>query len=176
MKLKAIVGRILYFSLARKLPGSYSNIRIGQRKIRIMTARMFNSNINKNANIENGAIISSKVSVDEYGNIGKDAYIQGTVSIGKYVMMGPECNIWTINHNYSSTSIPMCMQGNGQEKDVVIEDDVWIGARVTILPGTIIKRGTIVGAGSVVRGIIPPYSIIAGNPAVVIRYRTKSEE
>lgn len=61
---------------------------------------------------------------------------------------------------------------NGElDKDVIVEEDVWIGADVTLLSGTHIGRGAVVGTASVVRGKIPPYSIVIGNPAKVIGFR-----
>ena len=62
------------------------------------------------------------------------------------------------------------------DKDIVVEDDVWIGANVTLLPGTIIGRGATVGAGSVVRTKIPPYAIVAGNPAKVVGFAFSHEQ
>ncbi|WP_319480701.1 DapH/DapD/GlmU-related protein [uncultured Draconibacterium sp.] len=62
------------------------------------------------------------------------------------------------------------------DKDVVIEEDVWIGANVTLLSGVTIKRGAIVGAGSVCRFSSPPYSIVAGNPAKVIGFKFTPSE
>lgn len=56
-------------------------------------------------------------------------------------------------------------------KDVIIEEDVGLGTNVTILNGVIIGRGAIIGSGSVVRNSVPPYSVIAGNPAKVIGFR-----
>jgi acetyltransferase-like isoleucine patch superfamily enzyme len=56
-------------------------------------------------------------------------------------------------------------------KDVIIEEDVAIGARVTILNGVTIGRGSIIGSGSVIRNSVPPYAIIAGNPAKIIGFR-----
>ena len=56
-------------------------------------------------------------------------------------------------------------------KDILIEDYVWLGARVIILPGTKIGEGAIVQAGAVVHGEIPPYSIVGGNPAKIFKYR-----
>ena len=56
-------------------------------------------------------------------------------------------------------------------KDVTIDDFVWLGSRVTILPGTKIGEGAIIQAGSVVHGEIPPYAIAGGNPAKVFKYR-----
>jgi len=57
------------------------------------------------------------------------------------------------------------------DKDVIVEEDVWIGVNVTLLSGVTIGRGSIVGAGSVCRFSVPPYSIVAGNPAKVIGFK-----
>ena len=62
------------------------------------------------------------------------------------------------------------------DKDIVVEEDVWIGARVTLLAGVYIGRGCEVGAGSVVRSSTPPYSIVIGNPAKVVGFRFTPEE
>lgn len=57
-----------------------------------------------------------------------------------------------------------------KEKDIIIEEDVWIGANVTLLDGCHIGRGAILGAGSVVRSYVPPYAIVAGNPAKIVGF------
>lgn len=57
------------------------------------------------------------------------------------------------------------------DKDVIVEEDVWIGANVTLLAGAHINRGAIVGAFSVVRSAVPPYAIVVGNPAKIIGFR-----
>ena len=56
-------------------------------------------------------------------------------------------------------------------KDVIIEEDVGIGANVTLLNGAVVGRGAIIGSGSVIRNHVPPYAIMAGNPAKVIGFR-----
>lgn len=86
-------------------------------------------------------------------------------------MMGPQVFIYTQNHNHDRTDIPMIAQGYEEEKPVVIGDDVWIGSRVTILPGVHIGEGAIIGASSVVTKDVPAYSIVGGNPAKVIKSR-----
>ena len=60
--------------------------------------------------------------------------------------------------------------------DIIVDEDVWIGANVTLLPGCHIGRGADIGAGSVIRSVIPPYSIVAGNPAKVIGFNMTPED
>lgn len=62
------------------------------------------------------------------------------------------------------------------DKDIVVEEDVWIAARVTLLSGARLGRGCEVGAGSVVRGSIPPYSVVIGSPCKVVGFRFTPEE
>ena len=63
-----------------------------------------------------------------------------------------------------------------QDAPVVIEDDVWCGANVTILKGVTIGRGSVVAAGAIVTKSFPPYSIIGGVPAKLIKMRFSPEE
>lgn len=86
-------------------------------------------------------------------------------------MMGPDCNIWTINHETSDVTTPMCRQGVRPEKPVYIGNDVWIGSRVTILPGVHVGNGVVIRAGAVVSKDIPDMAVVAGNPATIIRMR-----
>jgi maltose O-acetyltransferase len=86
-------------------------------------------------------------------------------------MMGPEVLIYTQNHSFSRVDITMDQQGFSEEKKVIIDDDVWIGARVIILPGVKIGRGSVIGAGSVVSKSIPEYSVAVGNPCKVVKLR-----
>lgn len=88
-------------------------------------------------------------------------------------MMGPDVLIIGQNHNFESVDLPMRLQGYSSSEKVIIEDDVWIGARVVILPGVKIGSGSILGTASVVTKDIPPYAIIGGNPARLIRYRKR---
>ncbi len=66
--------------------------------------------------------------------------------------------------------------GLDYEKDVIVEEDVWIGANVTIFGGCIIGRGSHIGAGAVIRNNTPPYSVVIGNPAKVIGFCLNPEE
>jgi acetyltransferase-like isoleucine patch superfamily enzyme len=93
------------------------------------------------------------------------------INIGSYVMIAERVMIIGGNHEFSRLDIPMDMQGEGKQGKIVIEDDVWIGAGSIILTGITIGEGSIIGAGSIVTKSIQPYSIVAGNPAKVIRMR-----
>jgi maltose O-acetyltransferase len=65
----------------------------------------------------------------------------------------------------------MCKQGFEEAKPVYIGDDVWIGGRVTILPGVHIGNGSVVGTGAVVTKDVPDYAVVGGVPAKVLKYR-----
>ena len=105
-------------------------------------------------------------------NIAQNCLIggQGGVKIGNFVMIGPNTTIISSNHGYRKGDIPMLRQKPKCEQ-IIISDDVWVGANVVILPGVTIGQGVIIGAGSIVTKDISSYSIVAGNPAKVIKKR-----
>jgi len=170
MKLKKYFGYIVYHLIAKRMPCSNSKISFGAKKVRYFCAKLMLDEIGLNVNIEKGALFSTRVRIGNNLGIGVNADIKGKVIIGSDVMMGPDCLIHTQNHAFGSLDLPMNQQGH-QEEVVVIEDDVWIGSRVIILPGVNIGKGSIIGAGAVVTKNIEPYSIVGGNPAKLIRIR-----
>lgn len=110
--------------------------------------------------------------IDKTSHLKSGTFIeaQGGVTIGRYFHVGRGLTIFSGNHDYeSSESIPY--GSKSILKPVVIEDFVWCGANVTILPGVKIGEGAIVGAGSVVVKDVPKYAVVAGNPAKVLKYR-----
>lgn len=122
---------------------------------------------------ENGWIeFPNRMIINEKTSINRNFFInaRGGLSIGKNVLIGPYVIIYTTNHIYSDISIPINEQGQTEEA-VIIEDDVWIGAKAIILPGVNIGKGSIVAAGAVVTKDVPPYSIVGGIPAKIIRNR-----
>lgn len=62
------------------------------------------------------------------------------------------------------------------DKDIIVDEEIWIGARVTLLNGVHLGRGAIIGSGSVVRSSIPPYAIVLGNPAKIVGFKFTPEE
>lgn len=104
---------------------------------------------------------------------------ESRIIIGNHVMFGPHVTIVAGDHNTAlglGFMIDVKLKLPGNDRDVVIEDDVWIAANAVILKGVTIGRGAVVGAGAVVTKAVPPYAIVAGNPARVLRYRGSTEE
>lgn len=106
-------------------------------------------------------------------SVGKNVFInacckfqdQGGIDIGDNVLIGHSVVITTINHFFTPAD-----RLSMHAKKVKIENDVWIGSNVTILPGVSIHKGAVVGAGSVVTRDVPAGAIVAGNPARLIKY------
>ena len=102
--------------------------------------------------------------------IGVNNILIGDIIINSNVMIGPNVLIAGANHSYTDLSKPM-NEGQLIIKGITIEDDVWIGGNSTILDGVTIKKGSIIGAGSVITKNVEEYSIVAGNPAKAIGNR-----
>ena len=167
--------RIL-FGIFRKFPPSNSRAfgKISKR-LRAWSAKGFIRSCGKNVNIEHGAVISSKLSIGDNSGVGIDCVCGGELIIGNDVMMGPECVIFSKNHEFSNLDTPMRLQGYKDSEPCVIGNDVWIGRRVMIMPGVHIGNHCIIGAGSIVTKDVPDWAIAVGNPAVVKKYRKNTE-
>jgi virginiamycin A acetyltransferase len=101
-----------------------------------------------------------------------ELYSGNGIRIGNYVLIGPNCSLTPVNHEYRDKGKMIKEQGFMASKGgLVIEDDVWIGAGVTILDGAHIKKGAVIGANSLVKGTVEPYSINVGIPCKCIGYR-----
>ena len=144
------------------------------KKIRVFWASKIATKCGKNVNIERNAVFGPQLEIGDNSGVGINCELYGPVTIGDYVMMGPEVVIYTSGHRHDRTDIPMGEQGSNEAKPVVIGSDVWIGRRVMIMPGVKIGNGCIIGAGAVVTKDIPDYSIAAGVPAKVVKNRLNS--
>lgn len=99
-------------------------------------------------------------------------YSGNGVNIGRYVAVAAGCTFAATNHEYSDAKKPIMSQGFRDSKGgIIIEDDVWIGAGTVLLDGTILRKGSVIGAMSLVRGEIPKFSICAGNPLTLVGMR-----
>lgn len=112
-----------------------------------------------------GMTIGNNVGLGTHGHYGSG---MGELTIGNDTILGNYVSIHPENHNYKDNTKPVRLQGvSGQ--GVSIGNNCWIGAKVTILDGTIISDGSIVAAGAVVKGVFPPRVIIGGVPAKIIK-------
>ena len=128
--------------------------------------------LNKNVFIHENVQIRSfhyEILIDEGTTINRNTCILADCRIGKFVSIAPNVVIVGSNHNYREHSL-IKTQGLSS-KGINIGDDVWIGANATILDGVSIGNGCVIAAGAVVTKSIPDYSVAAGVPATIIKYR-----
>jgi len=164
-----------YYGLARHLPISYRFQPLGKlgKMCRAMACRRLFRSCGQGVNVERGAYFDSgwELEIGHNSGLGINCDVPFDLKIGDDVMMGPDVFIVGNNHRFDDLNIPMRLQGNQESRPVRVGDDVWIGAKVIILPGLTIGKGAIIGAGAVVTKDVPPYAICVGNPARVIRFR-----
>ncbi|MDD2943137.1 MAG: hypothetical protein PHC51_09255 [bacterium] len=112
------------------------------------------------------------IEIGNHSVIGVGNWLQGSgrIEIGNDVIIGPYVAIVSTNHSYQDVGTPIAQQPL-QTGEVVVEDDVWIGAHCTIAMNVRIGAHSIIGANSFVNKDVPPYSIVAGAPAKVIKSR-----
>ncbi len=108
--------------------------------------------------------LGSNCSVNAYTNI------VGNIAIGDGVRIASFVSIMGFNHGHSNPYIPIHKQPH-TSKGITINDDVWIGANVVILDGVTIGAHSIIGAGAVVTKSFPPYCVLGGNPARILKMR-----
>lgn len=116
-------------------------------------------------------------------SIGEDTHIQprchfsaykGSIEIGRSVQIAPNCAFYPYDHGFSSGE-PIKNQALKTQGGIFIGDDAWLGVGVIVLDGSRIGKGAVIGAGSVVKTVIPDKAIAVGAPARVIRFRDKSD-
>lgn len=113
--------------------------------------------------------------------IGEDTYIGelnnlrpggGSIKIGKKCLISQGVSLIVTNHYYKKDKYIKDQEWSKEKNFIIIEDDVWIGCNSVILPGVKLGKGSIIAAGSVVAKSVERYSIVAGNPAKVIKERS----
>lgn len=161
-KIKAKYQSIQQFGLKSELKKCGNNVHIGE-----------NANITvKNVSLGNRVHLGSNITIMS---------TRAEVIIGDNGMTGPNVTIISGNHRTDVVGRTMISIGDSEklpenDQDIVICDDVWIGANATILKGVEIGQGSIVAAGAVVTKDVPPYCIVGGVPAKVIKERFSTEE
>lgn len=122
------------------------------------------------------------LSIGDYTSVPKGSVFyctEASLTIGNKVIFGPHPTIITGDHRIDVIGkyiIDSHEKLPENDAPVIIEDDVWTGANITILKGVTIGRGSVVAAGAVVNKSCPPYSIIGGVPAKVLKFRFTVEE
>lgn len=156
----------LYAAVASQLPSWW----MPARRLRALCASRFCAQVDRTANINRKARISWQATIGPRGGVGEGCILSGEVHVGPHVTMGPHCYFITGDHpippdfgafrDMKSTHAP-----------IWIEEDAFLGGRVTVLPGVRIGRGAAVGAGSVVTKDVAPGATVVGNPAREVRRR-----
>jgi acetyltransferase-like isoleucine patch superfamily enzyme len=125
-----------------------------------------------------GTIFAGEVAVGYGTTIGPNCFLHGPVAIGNYCQFAPAVGIYGRDHPTSHISTYVnrnLLDGKlwsyGRAETVCIEHDVWVGHGAVILRGVRIGSGAVVAAGAVVTRSVPPYAIVAGNPARTLRMR-----
>jgi maltose O-acetyltransferase len=172
--LKKYFFLIIYKFIAKKLPpsgywlgGKFS------KNFRGFCCRKIFKKCGVNVNIEHGASFNRgfNIEIGDNSGIGVNCTVPDNIIIGKDVMMGPNCYILDRNHLVDRIDIPM--RGRGFIfKQTIIEDDVWIGRQCIFTPGRVVRKGSILGAGTVLTKDFPEYSVIGGNPGRLLKTRT----
>ena len=121
--------------------------------------------------IEDYAIINNgmgDVIIGDYTHVTSRVKLVGPVTLGNYVTLGSNVQVTGLTHNYLDVTCPIAKQGVTPNR-TIIEDDVWIGGNSCINQGITIGTHCIVAAGRVVTKSVPPYSVVGGNPARILK-------
>ncbi len=140
-------------------------------------------NIGSDCLIARGTVIASKtdhgfVEIGDHCTIGKDCIFSSTggIRIGNWVGIADTCYLGGGRYRVDRKDIPMMKQELYTEGPVVIGDDCWIGTGVCILDGVTIGRGSIIGAGAVVREDVPEFTVVTPHQRLVMLPRTMTEQ
>lgn len=117
-------------------------------------------------NLGAGLVVGNRSSIGAYSYLG----CSGPIRIGDNVLMGARVTIIAENHNFADLTRPIHGQGTNR-RGVVLGNDIWVGACATILDGVTVADHSIIAAGAVVTRDVPPYSIVGGVPARLIKSR-----
>src|SRR5574344_1485132 len=156
-------GSVIYRSVRKDLP-PFNRFSLGKYSV-----------------VESFSCINNAVGdliIGDHTRIGINNTIIGPVKIGSHVNLAQNVTVTGLNHNFADVTKRIDEQGLST-KDVVIEDDVWIGANAVVLGGVTIGKHSVIGAGSVVSHDVLPYSLCVGSPAKVIKqynFETKTWE
>jgi len=121
-----------------------------------------------------GQLFSPEITFGDGTVIGEQSHITAInkICIGRNVLSGRSLTVTDNGHGrseFNSMNIPPRQRELYSKGPVLIEDNVWLGDKVTVLPGVTIGRNSIIAANSVVTKDVPPYSVVGGNPGRIIK-------
>ena len=164
----AIVSLALFIHLFKLIAYYIVNYVIGQNK----------ATIGKYTKLHPTVLIrqGERVTIGEHclinhNNVLQAGKFKGRIVIGNYVQTGANVMMFAFNHGTDFIDIPMIEQ-DYLDGNIIIEDDVWIGAGSVILPGVRICKGAVVAANAVVNKDVPENAIVGGVPAKILKYRS----
>lgn len=163
---------LLYYGIAQYLPRTFWPGGMLFSWIRAFLLRGMGCSVGKACELEPLVDVGLRpnIQMGSHCQINKGVVLRN-VKMGNYVMVAPEVVFLDRFHKTDMIDVPMALQGIERFEPSLIEDDVWIGQRVIIMPGINIGKGAIVGAGAVVTKDVPAYAVVAGIPAKIIRSR-----
>ena len=169
-----LFGTPSFISIGKHVKIAGKKIKIGRGcHIQDFSSLLGNITINENVFIHENVLIRSfnySIHIGNNTTINRNSCILSQCYIGNNCSIAPNVIIVGANHNFQDNKKLIKEQGS-TSKGIIIEDNVWIAANVTILDGCKIGQGSIVAAGAVVNKDIPPKSIAGGVPARIIKER-----
>lgn len=127
--------------------------------------------LEKDAIIEDNCLINNvmgEVTIGRSSLVGVGSVVIGPVNIGRDVLLAQYVVLSGLNHSYASIEAPIRLQGVSVNP-IVIGDGCWLGAKCIVLPGVHIGKNAVVAAGAVVTKDVPAFTLVAGNPARMLR-------
>lgn len=175
-RIKKLICLMLYYGIAYYLPNSYKPWWLGGKisnAFRVFLCKQIFKKAGKISTINRCVDFGSgkNVEIGDFSGIGEHVTMPSNTIIGKYVMLGRFSFILERNHEFESIEIPIIEQGDRESKPTIIEDNCWIGLHTLFTPGRHVKKGTIVGMGSLLTKDFPEYSVVGGAPAKLIKSR-----
>lgn len=139
--------------------------------IRISALRIFGANVDSDAVVYHGFQVRSarNLTIGARTSVGDGAILdaRGGLTLGSDVNLSTQVMIWTAQHDWKSPDFSY------MEAPVTVGDRAWIGPRAVLLPGARIGEGAVIAAGSIVRGAVPPFTLVGGVPAKFISDRPR---